>query len=70
MREMTVVVMNKKTMTQESVFKGDMRVSKNLKGDKFYVIKNFTDEELELLKPEKEYVCYEYPVADYFLILN
>lgn len=70
MREMTVVVMNKKTMTQESVFKGDMRVTKNLKGDKFYVIKDFTDEEIELLKPEKEYVCHEYPVADYFLILN
>lgn len=29
MREMTVVVMNKKTMTQESVFTGDMRVCKN-----------------------------------------
>ena len=53
--------MNKKTMTQESVFKGDMRVCKNHRGDKFYVIKDYTDEELELLKPEKEYVCHEYP---------
>lgn len=70
MREMTVVVMNKKTMTQESVFKGEMRVCKNYRGDKFYVIKDYTDEELELLKPEKEYVCREYPVEDYFLILN
>lgn len=69
MREMTVVVMNKKTMTQESVFTGDMRVCKNT-GDKFYVIKDYTDEELELLKPEKEYVCHEYLVEDYFLILN
>lgn len=70
MREMTVVVMNKKTMIQESVFKGDMRVCKNHRGDKFYVIKDYTDEELELLKPEKEYVRHEYPVEDYFLILN
>lgn len=70
MREMTVVVMNKKTMTQESVFTGDMRVCKNTRGDKFYVIKDYTDEELELLKPEKEYVCHEYLVEDYFLILN
>lgn len=40
------------------------------RGDKFYVIKDYTDEELELLKPEKEYVCHEYLVEDYFLILN
>lgn len=56
---------------QCSVFEGYMmRVSKTLSGDKWLVIKDLTDEEMEIMQTEKEYICNEYPVDEYYIILN
>ena len=66
---MTVTVMSRDGK-RSSVFEGHMRVSKNFKGDKWLVIKDLTDEEMELMKIDKEFVVNEYPVSDYYIILN
>lgn len=66
---MTVTVM-RRDGKQCSVFEGHMRVSKTFSGDKWLVIKDLTDEEMEILQTEKEYICNEYPVDEYYIILN
>ena len=66
---MTVTVMSRDGKSS-SVFEGHMRVSKTFKGDKWLVIKDLTDEEMELMKTDKEFVVNEYPVSDYYIILN
>ena len=66
---MTVTVMSRDGK-HSSVFEGHMRVSKNFKGDKWLVIKDLTDEEMELMKTDKEFVVNEYLVSDYYIILN
>ena len=66
---MTVTVMGRDGR-QSSVFEGHLRVSKNHKGDKWVVIKDLTDEEMELYKTEKDYIVNEFPVDKYYIILN
>lgn len=66
---MTVTVMGRDGK-QLSVFEGHMRVTKNLKGDKWFVIKDLTDEDMELSNTDKEYICNEFLVKDCYIILN
>lgn len=66
---MTVTVM-RRDEKQCSVFKGHMRVFKTFSGDKWLVIKDLTNEEMEIMQTEKEYICNEYPVDEYYIILN
>ena len=66
---MTVTVMSRDGK-HSSVFEGHMRDAKNFKGDKWLVIKDLTDEEMELMKTDKEFVVNECPVSDYYIILN
>lgn len=66
---LTVTVMSRDGK-QSSVFEGWLRVSKNYRGDKWLVIKDLTDEEMTLLKTDKEYIVNEYPVSDYYIIIN
>ena len=67
---MTVTVMSRDGKHSSVFDEGHMRVSKNFKGDKWLVIKDLTDEEMELMKTDKEFVVNEYPVSDYYIILN
>ena len=66
---MTVTVMGRDGK-KCSVYEGHMRISKNLREDKWLVIKDLTDEEMELMNTEKEYIVNEYPVDEYYIILN
>lgn len=66
---MTVTVMSRDGK-KYSVYEGHMRVSKNFREDKWLVIKDLTDEEMELMNTEKEYIVNEYPVDEYYIILN
>lgn len=68
-RDMLVTVM-RRTGEYYTSFKGSIRVSKNFNGDKWFVIKDLSDEEVELCKADKDYVCHEFPVDEFYIILN
>lgn len=58
-----------------TTFEGDMRVSKNHRGDKWFVIKDLSDEEIALYESDKnwdgkDYVCHEFNVDEFYLILD
>lgn len=69
MTNMTVTVMSRDGK-KCSVFEGHMRVSKTFRNDRWLVIKDLTEEEMELMKTDKEYICNEFPVDEYYIILN
>lgn len=70
MSTMRVAIMGKKTMTQYGALEGNLRISKSYDGDKWFIIKDLTDFEMELLNTDKEYILNEYSTDDFFLIVS
>lgn len=68
--KMAVTVVNRHTGEPRSFFNGDLRVFKNTKGDKWFIMKDLTEEEMKIMRTDKEVVQNEYSVDDYYLILN
>ena len=52
------------------IFEGQVRVSKNFSGTKWFVIKDLDEVEMALYKKEEPYVVNEFPVDEYYIIMN
>lgn len=68
-KTMTVTVMSRDGR-KCSVYEGHIRVTKNFSGDKWFVIKDLEEEEMKRLNTDEDYVRNEYPVDEYYIILN
>ena len=45
-------------------------VQKNAKGDKWYIFKELTEDEMITLNTDKEVFVFEFPVSEYYLVMG